>query len=208
MKKILIAIPSGNTLDVDFVKSLLSLQPIGNVDIHIEEGSLVYVAREKLSLYAIEEEFDYVLWLDSDMVFEPDLLKRLLIDDKPVVAGLFFTRRPPYQPAVWTKLRVGSPEQEKETVRMVDVPEEGLTEIDACGMAAVLVKTTVLSDVYNRYGTIFSPIVGYGEDISFCIRAKNCGHSIWLDADAKVGHKGMAVITQQSYEAYRMNHGG
>lgn len=206
MKKILIAIPSGNTLDVDFVKSLLALQPVGSVDIKIEEGSLVYVAREKLAMYAIEEEFDYVLWLDSDMTFKPDLLKRLMMNDKPVCAGLYFTRRPPYQPAYWHKIRMGTVE-ERETVRMVDVPKDELVEIDACGFAAVLTKVDVLSDVYNRYSTMFSPFVGYGEDISFCIRAKNCGYSIWMDSKIPVGHKGMTIITQESYEAFRRKGG-
>ena len=201
MKKILIAIPSDEHPDHEFVQSLLSLRPVGQVEIKQQAGSLVYLSREMLAVYAIDHGFDYVLWLDDDMVFGPDLLEKLIEDDVDMAAGLFVQRRYPYEPAIWKKIVCGDEGRENE--RYEDYPENELFEIDACGMAAVLVKTEVIRKVYETYYRTFEPISGYGEDISFCIRAKNCGFKLWCDSRIKVGHVGRYIFTDETYKAVR-----
>lgn len=203
MKKILIAIPSGDDLAVQFVQSLLALRPVDQVEVKIHEGSLVYLARELLSVYAIDHQYDYVLWLDSDMVFMPDLLEKLMEDDKDIVAGMFFQRRPPCWPAIWKELTVGEAGERSDT-RYLDYPENELFEVEACGMAAVLMKTEVLQNVYDTYHRMFEPISGYGEDLSFCIRAKNCGYKIWCDSRIEVGHRGHTIVDSTTFKAMAM----
>ena len=202
MKKILIAIPSGDDLAAEFVQSLLALRPVDHVEIKIQTGSLVYLSREILSAYAINNGFDYVLWLDTDMVFKPDLLEKLIEDDVDMAAGLFFQRRPPCEPAIWKTIECGEGENRFDA-KYLDYPEEQLFEIDACGMAAVLVKGEVLRAVHERYHRTFEPISGYGEDISFCIRAKNCGFKIWCDSRVKVGHRGHTIVDEKAFQAFR-----
>lgn len=202
MKKILIAIPSGDDLAVEFVQSLLALRPVDQVEIKIQSGSLVYLAREMLAVYAVNNGFDYVLWLDSDMTFAPDLLERLIEDDVDMAAGLFFQRRPPCYPAMWKSIVVGEG-SECFDERYFDYPENELFEIAGCGMAAVLVKCDVIKAVFDRYQRTFEPISGYGEDLSFCIRVKNCGYKIWCDSRIKVGHRGYTFVTEETYKALR-----
>ena len=50
-----------------------------NVQYHVEimTGTLVYVARDSLAKKAIRDGYTHTLWLDSDMVFEPDLMQAL-----------------------------------------------------------------------------------------------------------------------------------
>lgn len=202
MKKILIAIPSGDDLAAEFVQSLLALRPVDHVEIKIQTGSLVYLSREILSAYAINHGFDYVLWLDTDMVFKSDLLEKLIEDDVDMAAGLFFQRRPPCEPAIWKTIEYGEGENRFDD-KYLDYPEEQLFEIDACGMAAVLVKGEVIRAVHERYHRTFEPISGYGEDISFCIRAKNCGFKIWCDSRVKVGHRGHTIVDEKAFQAFR-----
>lgn len=202
MKKILIAIPSGDDLAAEFVQSLLALKPVDHVEIKIQTGSLVYLSREILAAYAINNSFDYVLWLDTDMVFKPDLLERLIEDDVDMAAGLFFQRRPPCEPAIWKSIVYGEGENRYDE-KFLDYPEGEMFEIDACGMAAVLVKGEVLRTVHERYLRTFEPISGYGEDISFCLRAKNCGFKIWCDSRIKVGHRGHTIVNEDAYKAFR-----
>ena len=76
--KIFIAIPSLETVPALFCQSLALLQRAGDTVVGFEVGSLVYEARNKLAREAIRAEADYVLWLDSDMVFAPNLLQRML----------------------------------------------------------------------------------------------------------------------------------
>lgn len=95
LPKVLIAIPCGETLETEFVKCLFSIKAKADVSIEFLSGSLVYVARERLADKAIQGGYDYVLWLDSDMVFNGDILQRFLDLDKDFVSGIYFTRKLP-----------------------------------------------------------------------------------------------------------------
>lgn len=74
--KVFIAVPSLEYVPALFTQSLAMLRRADNTQVGFEVGSLVYVARNNLAEAAIKCEADYVLWLDSDMVFTPDLLER------------------------------------------------------------------------------------------------------------------------------------
>lgn len=203
--KTMIAVPCYDKLDVEFVKSVENLVRVGVVGLEFVTGSLIYCARDDLSEIALRNNVDYVLWLDSDMIFNDDLLINLMKDleeqKADVACGLFFSRRPPYNPAIWKKLRLGIGD-EAVTEMFTDYPQNSVFEVDACGFAAVLMKADVLREVIKKERTAFQPIPGYGEDISFCIRAKKLGFKIICDSRVKVGHIGRTVITETTYRKW------
>ena len=69
--KTLIAIPCMDTVQTGFMLSLLQMRRVGEVGFSIISSSLIYDARNSIAKKAIEEGFDRMLWLDSDMTFEP-----------------------------------------------------------------------------------------------------------------------------------------
>ena len=74
-------------------------------------------------------------------------------------------------------------------------------EVDGCGFGCVMHKANVLAGmVLNGRGNWFSPYAGFGEDLSFCIRAKESGYSIWCDSAIKCGHVGQIVVDENIYE--------
>ena len=181
----------------------------GMTNVAFLAGTLIYDARERLLKAAIEEKAERILWLDSDMVFSPDLLIDLSADldeGRDIVTGLCFRRRPPYTPAIYKKIRMGLP-GEAETEHYNDYPDGEIFEIDACGFAAVLMNIEVGVKVLEKMNTAFTPIPGYGEDISFCIRAKQLGYRIWCDSRVKLGHVGRSVITEDTFKAWRAQYG-
>ena len=102
--KTLIAIPCGDSCPTDFLRSLLSLEIVGEAQFTFAQGSLVYDARNKLCSIALDGGFDRVLWLDSDMVFPRDLMRRFsahLDAGKEMVCGAYASRKPPIQPVVY-----------------------------------------------------------------------------------------------------------
>ena len=202
--KIYVAIPCLEQVEQAFTESLVNLRDVDETSKHYWKSSILYDSRNQLAQNAIDCEADYVLWLDSDMVFGPDLLEDLVHDMKPdidLVTALFFARRPNYDPCVWTKLRLGVGD-ESIAERPTEIPKEPF-EIDACGMAATLVRTSALKDVMDRYGDIFAPIKGYGEDLSFCIRAKSLGKKFVCDPRVKVGHITRAIVTEEMWRAWK-----
>jgi len=87
MRKILIAVPCMDAVPAQFAHSLSVLTSYGIEDTQISVwfnlGSLIYTSRNEIAKRALLDEAELVMWFDSDMVFNPDTLSRLLkhIDD-------------------------------------------------------------------------------------------------------------------------------
>lgn len=205
--KIIIAMPCLDKIETQTVRSMFSLERPEGCDVSVEfmESSLVYLSRDRLSVIALEERADYILFLDSDMVFQPDLLKALLEDaesGKDLVTGLCFRRRPEYNPAIWKRIRMGLP-GESVIEEFDDYPEGELFEVDGAGMAAMLIRATVLKEIFETQKALFAPIPGYGEDVSFCLRARKAGFTIWCDSRVKVGHIATTIVTDETFKAWK-----
>ncbi len=72
--------------------------------------------------------------------------------------------------------------------------------MEGVGTAFLLIKTEVFKDILEKYNTYpFQPISGYGEDLSFCVRARGCGYKIYIDHDLTIGHIGKKVYTKNDY---------
>jgi len=203
--RVFVAIPCMEDMPVDFVMSLTNMQMIEQTTINYSVSSLVYDSRNRLAQMAIDAESDYVLWLDSDMVFDSTLLVRLMedIQGKDIVSALYFMRKPPYKPLVYKTIRLSAFANEGVTVGYDDYPENETFEIDGCGFGAVLMRTQVLIDVLARERFLFSPLLGYGEDLSFCIRAKRTGYRMWCDSRLVIGHISKVVSTDKTFKAFR-----
>ena len=182
--RLLIAVPTTDYVHAEFMKCLvaftmeLSRQNI-SYDVEIQAGTLVYIARNRLCCKAVNEGYTHILFLDSDMVFKPDLLEDMLFCGKDFVCGAFQGRRPPYSSCIFKSLR--PVERVKEYV-LEPFPAEG------CGMACTLISTEIIKDVQNKYGVTFTPTEEFGEDLAFCWRARSIGHEIWCDPSIRIGH--------------------
>lgn len=203
--KTMIAVPCLDTVQTDFVKSLVRLQPVGQVSHKFVESSLIYKSRTDLGLIALAEKQDFVLWIDSDMVFPPDLLVDLMADmeGRDMVAGICHMRRPPFTPVLYEKLRQGITPQDNESAKLIDYPRDAPFKVEGCGFGCVLMRTAVIEAVVDKYHALFDPLPGYGEDLSFCIRARGCGFDIWADPKVQVGHKASTIVTDKTFQAYR-----
>jgi len=203
--KTMVCIPCQDMIHTEFAKCLDRMAPKGEVIKSWETGSLVYRSRNDLAERAVNEETDYTLWLDSDMVFPDTLLIDLMEDMKgrDIVTGVCHMRREPYKPCIWKSLKRGLTSEEDQIEGYDDYPTDRIFEIDGCGFACVMVRTSVIKTVIDRYHEAFAPLPGFGEDISFCIRAKNCGFEIHCDPKIQIGHIGSTIITNATFQAYR-----
>ena len=212
--KTLIAIPCMDTVPVAFVASLDALIPSGQCQKYYESGSLVYDSRNRLAQKAVAEGYDRVLWLDSDMVFEPDLLlaleRTMKEENADLVTGLYFTRKyPNYRPVIYSHVHYKLNPQEgrvtPEAVTYFDYPKDKPFKVSGCGMGVCLTKTAMLEDILKKKGLPFTPMPGFGEDLSFCRRAEDLGYTMVCDPRIKAGHVGQLVVTEEIYEGVRKN---
>ena len=198
---LLIGVPCMDFVPVEFMRSLTALlrrldaQKI-NYELMIESGTLVYLARERIAHRAINEHFTHVLWLDSDMVFGPDLLDDLMFCGKPFVTGIYHARRKGYASVIFKRVEKDGNE------RFEEYPDEPF-KIAACGFGCVLITTEILSYVCLTYNTCFTPLPGLGEDIAFCKRATGLGYEIWCEPSVICGHIGHIAIYPEDYEHWK-----
>ena len=201
MMKLLIAVPTLETVPVEFLESLSGLichMKDEGIDfkLKIEAGTLVYFARENLARYAIANRYTHVLWLDSDMVFSEEIVEDLQFCGKEIVTGIAHSRRPPFSSCIFTEIFPGVEKFKG------DYPITPF-RIAACGMACVLMSVQVLDKVREKFGTMFQPMtdpITYGEDVAFCWRAAQCGYEIWAEPTVRVGHVGRRVIWPEDTE--------
>ena len=206
MNKVMIAIPCMDMIDTAFVQSLMGLDLVEGTRIKFLPGSLVYDSRNQLTEIARASECEYIFFLDSDMTFQSDILKRLLEDAEKenldIVTGLAFTRRLPIRTAIFKKCEYSTDENGQifpDAINYNDYPRESLFPVAACGMAGCLIRMSCVDDVLKHYGLPFSPAQGWGEDLSFCIRARELGHQPHCDSRVKLGHIGKMVVTEEMF---------
>lgn len=199
--KLLIGIPSYDYMHAEFVKCLSALlikltQDKIPFDVSINNGTLVYFARDKIACKAINNEYTHVLWLDSDMIFQPTILDDLQDCGKDFVTGIAHSRRPPFLSCVFKRA-----DDLSHLERFEDYPAEPF-EVAGCGFACVLISTEILRAVQLRHKTCFLPEMQWGEDLTFCRRARALGYKIYAEPCVKLGHIGHEVIWPEDHERY------
>ena len=155
--------------------------------------SLVYTAREQAAEAFLSGEYDALLFIDSDMVVPADLLTKLVEADKDIVSALAFRRTPPYEPCIFKKCDL------ENTEFWFDYPK-GLIEIQGVGMACTLIKREVFETVPKPW---FFPHENIGEDLAFCIRAKQVGFKIFCNTELICGHVSIETIGEDHYDSWR-----
>ena len=155
-----------------------------------------------MSTWQGNEHFTHVLWLDSDMVFSPDLLDDLMFSGKPFVTGIYHARRKGYASVIFTKLDLGEVDGVASFERCESYPSETF-EIAGCGFGCVLIETSILENVCYNKGTCFNPTPNFGEDLAFCKRATDLGHKIFCEPSVVCGHIGHIAIYPEDYENWK-----
>lgn len=198
--KLLIAIPTLDYMNVEFTRSLtalvMRLKDEGiDFDVEFKSGTLVYVARDLLATKAIQEGYTHVLWLDSDMVFNDDLVEDLSFCKRDFVSAICHGRRPPHFSCLFSSL------EPVERFTAKDYPTSPFM-IAGSGFGCVFMTTKCLKAVKDKYGTCFLPMANLGEDLAFCLRLSTCDISMWADPGVRLGHIGHIAIYPEQEELW------
>lgn len=207
MNKYLIGIPALDMMPTATTVALTQLKRVGVVKHSFICNSLVSDARNMIAKQAIESDADRILFIDSDMYFEPDAMQRLEADmdnSAEMVCGLYFKRMLPTEPCIYKTAEIVQTDKGNRghIEAYTDYPKDSVFEVEACGFGLVMVDTDLIIDVAKNYGAPFNPYMGLlGEDISFCYRARQLGHKIYCDSSIKVGHVGQMIYGENQWLA-------
>src|SRR3989337_1394961 len=93
--KITIGIPTNRGLRPKMAQSLLDLVALGGYNFHIviaEEGYTIAENRNYLATKAFNNNSDYLLMADDDMIFPPDTLDKLIANNKYICGVAYHPR--------------------------------------------------------------------------------------------------------------------
>lgn len=162
-----------------------------------------------------ESEADWLWMVDTDMVWHPESLDRLLAhanpDKAPIIGALCFARDN-RTGQVWPTLYELEPIPDSGDWRFFRYhswPKDTLMPVDGTGAAFLLAHRRVFEAVrdhgYSRAFPWFQETENTGgrvsEDLTFCLRARNCGFPIFVHTGVRVGHIKDAVIGVDTYRA-------
>jgi len=184
--KVMIAVPSFGTPAPEFWEALLGMvtytarcRPEIIVNYARETRTFRDFARNTLAQGAIDHGQDAILFLDDDMVVEPDTLARLVDADRPVVGALCAVRHGDHHASAYRSNGDGRYHPIKR------LPPNGLVSVDMTGAACLLVRTSVLRTLGDTW---FRREGSDGEDVYFCKRLQGAGIPVVVDCAARIGH--------------------
>ena len=151
-------------------------------------------------------DYDYIMWIDSDVVITPDHYFKLLQDDKDIASGLYMMADNTHYATVedWDDeffLKHGHFQFLNR--EMVQAKQGKLFTADYTGFGWVLIKKGVFESLqypwfqpvwteYNIDGKIVRDFTM--EDVAFCKMIKEKGYDVWIDPSVIVGHEKMVVL--------------
>lgn len=192
--KITIGMPVYGGLEPQTFQSLLELVAKSKHELHIviaENGYTIAENRNYIAVQAVNNKSDYLLMIDADMLFEPDLLDRLLANDKDICGVAYHPRS---ETGTITKYL---DETHIVNLESNDDPKYKKTfECHATGTGIILIKCAVFHKMPRPWFMFEYYDTGQcskGEDWWFCEKAKKYGIKTFADPTIKVGHVGEAI---------------
>jgi hypothetical protein len=166
------------------------------IDLFTSAGTLIFDQRNNLVKTTVEVKADYLLFVDADMRFPKDTLKILMSHNKDIIGVNATTRSEPVKPTA--KNFVVNEDQSVDWIPIYSNAKSGIEKADGIGCGVMLVNTKVFKAMEEPY-FYFEQLANnklLGEDIYFCIKAKDAGFDTWVDHDLS---KGIRHIGQYVY---------
>lgn len=147
-------------------------------------------------------EYDYMVWMDMDSVFTPMQVMQLLAHEKDIVSAVVATT-PQGNTALgrYGRDEEGEAYKENFTVQGIaaEADEDGLVELDYCGLGFVAVKRGVFEALpFPWFQHVIANPMGYqlrtSEDMGWAHRVKDAGFRIYADANVRIGHEKVVVM--------------
>jgi GT2 family glycosyltransferase len=150
-------------------------------------------------------DYDYIMWIDSDMIFNPNQFFKLLDHNKDIVSGIYKMQNNFHYATVenWDHdyfVKNGTYEfLNQDTVKQ----KKDLFPVAYTGFGWMLIKKGVFESLeYPWFQPTWKEYEFNGktireftmEDVAFCDMIKDKGFKIWVDPKIVIGHEKMMVL--------------
>ena len=171
----IVILTAGDSMRAEYVQSLINTinfmdeqgvsHKWGN-----SQGSLVGWVRNRVWQEARKIDCTKLVWIDSDISWDVDAFAQLIGSDKDIISGMYLNvHREP----------VGQPRDFRAKMLMHDI-----VEMEWLGLGFLCIT----KDVIDALPEPFIREGHYGEDVAFCLNARDAGFELWLDPSIRVTH--------------------
>lgn len=175
-----------------FSVCLTQLKHPPNTRIDWATSADISASRNALVRRSLEAGSEWILFLDDDHVFSPDVLVRLLEHEQDIVGSLYLRRGSPFDPVAFSHR---DEEGSYHSINLTELPEEGLLKVKAVGASGLLIRSEVFREIeepwfeHGRVGEWDA-----SEDIIFCEKAEEAGFNVFIDLGTQIGHMTPSAI--------------
>ena len=185
--KTLIAIPTSRDIEIQCAASIIGMEREGRIGVFCPQSYSIDASRNLIVEHALEIGYDYIMWIDSDMILPNNTLTTLMSHDKDVVSGVYAYKLIGAENAVAKRFK-DKAKDIYEDIPLKEITEsKRLIEVDGVGFGCVLTKVDVFRHIKKPW---FRYTPNMGEDIYFCRKAQKAGYQVYLDTSILCGHVG------------------
>ncbi len=135
-----------------------------------------------------EMQGDWILMLDTDIIFEPDVVARMLhkmeVNNIDVLVGIY-----PYKGELHAPVLYGYNPKKKIEFIIGDWDKRfDVIECDSAGAGCLMIRKSVVDKVKASGESLFGIIEPFSEDISFFRRLRKLGIKAYFTPNIKLGH--------------------
>jgi hypothetical protein len=198
--KVLIAVPTYDTVNPETFKSIYGLDR-GNHEYMFDfvKGYGCQVARDKLIREAIEYSFDFIMYVDSDVILPSNSIVELIKLGVPLATGWHIKNR---STTGLTELYMSNFNNGYTNIDSRQIENylrlgKTIIDIDGCGFGCALVDVRMVKDIYNNKwfeyieyedGNVLS------EDMNFSNHIRKSGHPIKANLNIRCGHISKVIL--------------
>lgn len=199
--KCVILVPVGSKIEPECERGLARLEARGYTVWRTGGYAAIDHGRSQMATDALASGFQELMWIDSDVGFEPEAIERLRAHDLPIVCAIYPKKG----------VRALACHLLPETTEVLFGPDGGLLELAYAATGFLLTRRAVYDAVRKRarlpvcnqrFGR---PVVPYflpliqrdgeghwylGEDFAFCARARDAGFKVMADTTVRLRHIG------------------
>ena len=170
------------------------------------KSPLIHQARNYLTSAFLTTEYQYLLFIDSDVEFEPESIVRMLVAKKEIICTPYRVKAEKLDKHIYTV--------EFKNPKNIPIQPGGLVEIEAGPTGLMLIDRTVFEKIMKKYPYLkiknkatpsadkshefyynffdfgFKDGYAMGEDVSFCRLARGSGFNIYANTQSTTQHHG------------------
>jgi hypothetical protein len=211
-----ILIPHTGEVSSEWCLRFKDMQMPPGSQVFMSRGMPIDVTRESMVDAALKQGFEWIFFLDSDVILPDKALEKLFSHKQPLINGMYKAKKPGgFFWAVW--MRIKSPDG-KEAFSPISTWTGRLIQCDVIGTGCMLVHRSVFEKIHEKFpglpfflwtkdrnsslldklGLPDTLMRDVSEDFFFCLLAKQAGFPMVVDTSVRCKHIATIAITEDT----------